>query len=259
MTSIPESGTLPPPRPSNWKDIEERGRQAAIADCPTPVFHTTHRYCPSCPWTEPDAEAPPSPLVGDAPDTSGIVLPDDGYIIPPGKPGLRLKKPEPSCEHVNWRASSTSPGYDYCELCGGYRESVPGPTELHYAQEALKGRLPSQVLMDVARDSGMLPDDRVCVGVLPYLVAPHWFRNGRECGAWAAGAALSLVGDDAGFVRTIHVQMKPEHVDGAAGALLDAGFRVERYSSRTAADVEHYPPGEQSGPSVTLAVTRTEP
>lgn len=26
----------------------------AIASCPTPVYHETHRYCPSCPWTEAD-------------------------------------------------------------------------------------------------------------------------------------------------------------------------------------------------------------
>lgn len=26
--------------------------ELAVADCPTPVFHETHRYCPSCPWTE---------------------------------------------------------------------------------------------------------------------------------------------------------------------------------------------------------------
>lgn len=24
----------------------------AVANCPTPMFHETHRYCPSCPWTE---------------------------------------------------------------------------------------------------------------------------------------------------------------------------------------------------------------
>ena len=24
-----------------------------IANCPTPEYHSTHRYCPSCPWTEP--------------------------------------------------------------------------------------------------------------------------------------------------------------------------------------------------------------
>lgn len=24
-----------------------------IANCPTPGYHETHRYCPSCPWTEP--------------------------------------------------------------------------------------------------------------------------------------------------------------------------------------------------------------
>jgi ribosomal protein L37E len=25
---------------------------AAIERCPTRVYHETHRYCPSCPWTE---------------------------------------------------------------------------------------------------------------------------------------------------------------------------------------------------------------
>lgn len=25
---------------------------AKISACPTPVYHETHRYCPSCPWTE---------------------------------------------------------------------------------------------------------------------------------------------------------------------------------------------------------------
>ena len=24
----------------------------AVAACPTPEYHLTHRYCPSCPWTE---------------------------------------------------------------------------------------------------------------------------------------------------------------------------------------------------------------
>lgn len=24
----------------------------AMAACPTPIYHETHRYCPSCPWTE---------------------------------------------------------------------------------------------------------------------------------------------------------------------------------------------------------------
>lgn len=26
--------------------------QELIEACPTPVYHETHRYCPSCPWTE---------------------------------------------------------------------------------------------------------------------------------------------------------------------------------------------------------------
>ena len=24
----------------------------AVGNCPTPGYHETHRYCPSCPWTE---------------------------------------------------------------------------------------------------------------------------------------------------------------------------------------------------------------
>lgn len=31
--------------------------QERIAACPTPVYHETHRYCPSCPWTERDDDA----------------------------------------------------------------------------------------------------------------------------------------------------------------------------------------------------------
>lgn len=26
--------------------------KAKITACPTPAYHETHRYCPSCPWTE---------------------------------------------------------------------------------------------------------------------------------------------------------------------------------------------------------------
>lgn len=33
-----------------------------IADCPTPVYHATHNYCPSCPWTI-EVENPPSAVV----------------------------------------------------------------------------------------------------------------------------------------------------------------------------------------------------
>jgi hypothetical protein len=29
----------------------------AVDECPTPVYHQTHRYCPSCPWTERDEDA----------------------------------------------------------------------------------------------------------------------------------------------------------------------------------------------------------
>lgn len=27
-------------------------KEQAIKNCPTPEYHVTHRYCPSCPWTE---------------------------------------------------------------------------------------------------------------------------------------------------------------------------------------------------------------
>jgi hypothetical protein len=37
--------------------VARRERQAQIAACPTPVYHQTHRYCPSCPWTEADIVA----------------------------------------------------------------------------------------------------------------------------------------------------------------------------------------------------------
>lgn len=33
--------------------LDERGEK--IANCPTPYYHDTHRYCPSCPWTEEDS------------------------------------------------------------------------------------------------------------------------------------------------------------------------------------------------------------
>ena len=29
-------------------------REQQIEACPTPAYHKTHRYCPSCPWTEDD-------------------------------------------------------------------------------------------------------------------------------------------------------------------------------------------------------------
>jgi hypothetical protein len=29
-----------------------------VAACPTPYYHETHRYCPSCPWTEGPLEPP---------------------------------------------------------------------------------------------------------------------------------------------------------------------------------------------------------
>jgi hypothetical protein len=28
------------------------GSNPEIDNCPTPMYHETHRYCPSCPWTE---------------------------------------------------------------------------------------------------------------------------------------------------------------------------------------------------------------
>lgn len=56
-------GTLPPEEPCRcgWpgpfdghvcEETPEKLRLAAIAACPTPEYHETHRYCPSCPWTE---------------------------------------------------------------------------------------------------------------------------------------------------------------------------------------------------------------
>ncbi len=33
----------------------ELGRDEKIANCPTPEYHATHRYCPACPWTEADS------------------------------------------------------------------------------------------------------------------------------------------------------------------------------------------------------------
>ena len=34
--------------------LEKAKRWAMIVLCPTPSYHETHRYCPSCPWTEAD-------------------------------------------------------------------------------------------------------------------------------------------------------------------------------------------------------------
>jgi hypothetical protein len=95
------------------------------------------------------------------------------------------------------------------------------------------------------------------VGVRPYLDSPaYWLRNGREAGAWAAGVMIALVEGQ----HTIYVRLKPEHVDGAVGALVDAGYAVQRYSAAEAGDALGNPPGKfWVGPSVTLAVTRTEP
>lgn len=39
--------------------MSDAERAAAIAACPTPVYHETHRYCPSCPWTEDDERPAP--------------------------------------------------------------------------------------------------------------------------------------------------------------------------------------------------------
>lgn len=47
--------------------MNDAERAAAIAACPTPVYHETHRYCPSCPWTEADEP--------------GYVPPDKGYLF----------------------------------------------------------------------------------------------------------------------------------------------------------------------------------
>ncbi len=48
-------------------------RVAAVASCATPAYHETHRYCPSCPWTEADRE----PARCDAPTKGGARYRDD--------------------------------------------------------------------------------------------------------------------------------------------------------------------------------------
>lgn len=91
------------------------------------------------------------------------------------------------------------------------------------------------------------------VGVRPYLDSPvHWLRNGREAGAWTAGVMIALVEGQ----HTIYVRLKPEHVEGAVGSLVDAGYAVQRYSD-SVGPLDFTPSGWH-GPSVTIAVTRTE-
>lgn len=46
----PVGGDDTPP-PATLTDEQRR----AIANCPMPVYHQTHRYCPACPWTEENA------------------------------------------------------------------------------------------------------------------------------------------------------------------------------------------------------------
>jgi tRNA U34 5-methylaminomethyl-2-thiouridine-forming methyltransferase MnmC len=35
----------------NQPQVISENDAAAIRDCPTPQYHETHHYCPSCPWT----------------------------------------------------------------------------------------------------------------------------------------------------------------------------------------------------------------
>lgn len=91
------------------------------------------------------------------------------------------------------------------------------------------------------------------LGVRPYLDAPHWLRNGREAGAWAAGVMIALVEGQ----HTLYVRLKPDHMDGTVGALVDAGYAVQRYSESMTGPLD-FEPGGWHGPSVTLAVTRTD-
>lgn len=39
------------PAHGGFPTVDPRARDL-IANCPTPMYHDTHRYCPSCPWTE---------------------------------------------------------------------------------------------------------------------------------------------------------------------------------------------------------------
>lgn len=53
-TNLLRAEYTPPVRGTPPGRAADPVRAAAIAACPTPVYHETHRYCPSCPWTEAD-------------------------------------------------------------------------------------------------------------------------------------------------------------------------------------------------------------
>ncbi len=49
----------------------------AIKNCPTPFYHETHLYCPSCPWTEEVQKEPDQRC--DNPTKSGARIQDVGF------------------------------------------------------------------------------------------------------------------------------------------------------------------------------------
>ena len=63
MTPEPSPGTERPglidTRSEKWREfVAATPEEGLMMECPTPQYHRTHRYCPSCPWTEAD-DAPP--------------------------------------------------------------------------------------------------------------------------------------------------------------------------------------------------------
>lgn len=114
------------------------------------------------------------------------------------------------------------------------------------------GGVSGREILAAAQDSSLVGESMFSLGVRPYLLEPHWPRNGREAGAWVAGV-MDALSDPSG---SIHVRLKPEHEEGAAGALLSAGFKVERYASDLYGVVPLDVPDGWTGQSVTLLVSR---
>lgn len=172
-----------------------------------------------------------------------------------GEPPLDKAKGSTFDRHSTDRSGPVGPGMPVAGSGADDMRPPVGPTELHYAdretaRKDAEGWPSADEIMRAAQDSS-LACESMFGGVRPYLDEPDWPRSGREAGAWAAGVMISLVRG----VDTIYVRLKPEHVDGAAGALIDAGYRVERYSRSEVTNFASL--GEWQGPSVTLAVART--
>jgi hypothetical protein len=61
-------------------DTVSEHEPVAPQDCTTPEYHETHRYCPTCTWTE-DDDWKPRYLVRKAPGVGGNPIPHDEPVI----------------------------------------------------------------------------------------------------------------------------------------------------------------------------------